>query len=366
MCVSIRYGTLERTPCVVHTLQLVVNMIQKDNSIKRLLDKIRHLVGRFRKSSVATERLLQECGLTLIKDCPTRWSSTYLMLCRLLEVKDCFTEVANTMNWDCLLPSKWQRVATLKELLLPFAEHTKVLQSDTSCLSLVVPALLDLKCHLVNFSLAHGRNYRDAVTLAQKMSTNMDERFGRFLDVSADKFSPLAAAACFVDSSVSAETLSQNDDEDMQILLQKAEEYITLSVPQQEDSTDEEDEGTTAAAEETMPPAKKPRFRFFSGIHTSKPRAFKTSIKQEICKYKEVLLSHTSSDESESALDFWASQSSIVFPHLKPLAQDLLAMPASQAFAERVFSLTGDLSSRRRNRARATLERSAFLKLNRV
>ncbi len=349
---------MERTPCVIHTLQLVVNMIQKHHSIKRLLDKVRHLVGQFRHSSVATEKLLQECGLILIKDCPTRWSSTYLMLCCLLEVKDCLTQVAYTMNWD------WeQRVATLKEMLLPFAEHTKVLQSDTSCLSLVVPALLDLKCHLSNFSLAHGRSYRDAATLAQKMSTNMHARFGRFLDFTADKFSPLAAAACFDDSSVSAETLFENDDEDMQSLLKKAEEYIICSVPQQEDLTDEEEEDTAnTEAAETTPPPKQPRFRFFSATHGSRPKPFKTSIKQEIQKYK--VLSHANSEES--AIDFWASQSSTLFPRLKPLALGLLAMPASQAFAEQVLSLTGDLSSRRRNRARVTLERSAFLKLNRV
>lgn len=54
-----------------------------------------------------------------------------------------------------------------------------------------------------------------------------------------------------------------------------------------------------------------------------------------------------------------------VHPSLKPIAWDLLAMPASQAFAERVFSVTGDLSRGRRNRARIILERSAFLQLNR-
>jgi len=132
---SIRYGTLERTPCVVHTLQLVVNMIQKEPTIKRLLDKVRHLVKLFRKSSVATERLLQQCGLVLIKHCPTRWSSSYLIMSRVLEVKDHLTSVADTMSWDCLLPSEWQKVAILRDLLLPFAEHTKVLESDTNSLS---------------------------------------------------------------------------------------------------------------------------------------------------------------------------------------------------------------------------------------
>lgn len=63
-------------------------------------------------------------------------------------------------------------------------------------------------------------------------------------------------------------------------------------------------------------------------------------------------------------MEFWTSQSCYVFGLLKPLALDLLAMPASQAFAEWVFSVTSDLSSGRRNRARSTRERSAFLKIN--
>lgn len=53
-----------------------------------------------------------------------------------------------------------------------------------------------------------------------------------------------------------------------------------------------------------------------------------------------------------------------MFKLLKPLALDLLAVPASQAFAEQVFSVTGDLSTGRRNRTRTTLERSASLKVN--
>ncbi len=52
---------MERTPCVVHTLQLVVDMMQREPTIQRLVDKVRHLVNQFRKSSVATECLLQRC-----------------------------------------------------------------------------------------------------------------------------------------------------------------------------------------------------------------------------------------------------------------------------------------------------------------
>jgi len=44
---------------------------------------------------------------------------------------------------------------------------------------------------------------------------------------------------------------------------------------------------------------------------------------------------------------------------------DLLAAPASQAFAERIFSVCGLMTTGRRNRMCKSLEMRAFLKLNR-
>ncbi|KAL2078408.1 hypothetical protein ACEWY4_026093 [Coilia grayii] len=125
------YGAIERTPCVVHTLQLVVNMVQKEPPIRRLLEKVRHMVNKFRRSSGATERLLQKCALVLIKDCPTRWSSCFAMISRCLEVKEHLTAVAESMGWDSLQPSEWQKIGMRRDLLLPFVEHTKSLESDT-------------------------------------------------------------------------------------------------------------------------------------------------------------------------------------------------------------------------------------------
>jgi len=44
---------------------------------------------------------------------------------------------------------------------------------------------------------------------------------------------------------------------------------------------------------------------------------------------------------------------------------DLLAASASQAFVERIFSVCGLMTTRRRNRMCKSLEMRAFLKLNR-
>ncbi|KAK1892092.1 N-terminal acetyltransferase A complex catalytic subunit NAA10 [Dissostichus eleginoides] len=175
-------------------------------------------------------------------------------------------------------------------------------------LSLVLPALLDLNAHLSEFPEAQGSCYRDLASLSQTMKENMGQRFSCFLDPSDTKFSPLIAAACFLDPTVSPKALIENEHDDVQIqeLLIKAEDYIAQMVSpviREEETDDNEDE----------------------------------------------------EERREGS----------VYQSLKPLALDLLAMPASQAFAERVFSITGDLTRGRRNRARVILERSAFLKLNR-
>lgn len=62
------YRAKERIPCVVHTLQLVVNMVLKEPPNPKAVGESEvNLVNKFRKSSVATERLLQKCALVLVK-----------------------------------------------------------------------------------------------------------------------------------------------------------------------------------------------------------------------------------------------------------------------------------------------------------
>ena len=64
-----------------------------------------------------------------------------------------------------------------------------------------------------------------------------------------------------------------------------------------------------------------------------------------------------------NALDYWHINQS-QFHNISKLALDLISAPSSQAYVERVFSVCGDLSARKRNRAKAGMERRVFLKLN--
>ena len=88
----------------------------------------------------------------LINDVPTRWNNTFLMVQRLLQVRTDVISVFISLQWDGLQPSEWIRFEKLITLLAPFAVHTNILQSDSMSLSSILPALLDLQCHLQNIN----------------------------------------------------------------------------------------------------------------------------------------------------------------------------------------------------------------------
>jgi len=66
------------------------------------------------------------------------------------------------------------------------------------------------------------------------------------------------------------------------------------------------------------------------------------NIQEEMDRY----LSEVTNFSGNSASRFWAERR-MIYP--APVAEDLLAAPASQAYVERIFSLCGLLTAGRRN-----------------
>ena len=111
------------------------------------------------------------------------------------------------------------------------------------------------------------------------------------------------------------------------------------------------------------------RFKFLSRKLTSarseeqEQAACEPDVNSELqCYYTEIR--DTTHLNVDNALKFWTDRES-VYPKLSRLGHDLVAAPASQAYVERLFSLCGELTARKRNRTRVTLYRRVFLKLNR-
>jgi hypothetical protein len=89
------------------------------------------------------------------------------------------------------------------------------------------------------------------------------------------------------------------------------------------------------------------------------------SIKKEIETYTELVRSGRCDFPEGRVISFWLSKAD-EFPLLASISMDLLSLPASEAYAERVFSVCGDMTRGKRNRKSVTLERSVFLKVNRA
>ncbi len=104
---------IKRISCLSHTLQLVMGGFDKyrnkagDGSSEAPLfvsaiPSAKKLVGKFNKSTTATSRLVDITGKKLVADVTTRWPSTYLLIHRLLQLRQQVTTVCEELVWNCV------------------------------------------------------------------------------------------------------------------------------------------------------------------------------------------------------------------------------------------------------------------------
>lgn len=247
------------------------------------------------------------------------------------------------------MSSEWARLEELAALLEPFAAQTDILQRDSRALSSIIPALLDLECHLLQHEAPKA--------LTSSMLRDLRHRFESILQPTALDFNPLPAAACLLEPSLSSVIMQPEQAG----LLHAAKTYIIEQCGSFVTGLEPESTTTTNSNDDTITSnSALGSFRFLSSkLKSQEHRAVHNTDATElqISRY----MTEAAEAGDVKGIDFWSSrQSSIV-----PLAEDVLAAPASQAFVERVFSLCGLLTAGRRNRTSQSLEMRAFLKLNR-
>ena len=133
---------MTRLSCFAHTLQLVV--ISKQ--VSAILNRVFAVVSKFNN---ATERLEKECGVKLVDLCPTRWSSMFLLIERLLSVRESLNKVLSDLGWDCIQASDWSVLEDMRNMLAPFAAMTELTIGETYVtLSAALYCVLLIQKHL--------------------------------------------------------------------------------------------------------------------------------------------------------------------------------------------------------------------------
>ena len=146
---AFKAGSFERLSCFPHTLQLVVSKFDEVHACKDAVLRSKKIVTRVNKSSKATEMLKKLAKVKLIGDCPTRWSSTFLLLQQLLRVKRHLELVLSKLGWDGLQATQWKTIENVVELLKPFSEYTNLAGGENyTTVSTIVPIIMELGLHL--------------------------------------------------------------------------------------------------------------------------------------------------------------------------------------------------------------------------
>ena len=130
----------------------------------------------------------------LIGDYPTRWDSTYLMISRLLDVKNHLTAVLDELTWDSLTATQWKHLESIQQLLKPFAHDTNITGAEnTTTIAMVIPVLKELNLHLQDMPKMNGLG-----AVSRRTLTDLNRRFLFVTDPDVYNFDAVYVASTLV------------------------------------------------------------------------------------------------------------------------------------------------------------------------
>ncbi|XP_035993649.1 zinc finger BED domain-containing protein 4-like [Fundulus heteroclitus] len=151
MVACVRELKLRHHICIAHTLNVLVKRVLDQHPVlSGLRAKGRKLVGYFRSSTTAKEKLTQvqlQLGMQatkLMQEVETRWNSTYLMLQRLVELREPVGATLAGLHTDIpfFTASEFDIVVACLSLLSPFYDATTELSAEEHVsASKVIPLL---------------------------------------------------------------------------------------------------------------------------------------------------------------------------------------------------------------------------------
>jgi hypothetical protein len=382
-----RLAKVERMGCIAHGLHnlITVDGIAKTPEVKAVVDSAKEIVKTFMyKSSllddegrkmVQDELVIQLLGgdddvdvesveygeesgdfddhadasatprqhsTTLKRDCPTRWNSLLNLLESLLQNRELVERCLTRLRKFEMIPSlaEWDTVEQLVEFLRVFKEATELLSGSNYTTSSI--ALL-LRAEIVSALKASDTDGNVLKEFKCNMRSRLDYRFPvTEMHVCAAMLDPSQRHLAIVQ-----EYLNEHETTGVQFLSDMLDKYGCAT-------PDDTVRGNSAAAGNVCSNAetswKKAKHDMLAK-HTSASSSADRELQQYRC------ISVTSDD----VLQWWRMQTD-TFPRLSVLAKGILAIPATSAPSERVFSIAGlTIQAKRSRLAPAKVNRIVFV-----
>lgn len=328
-------------PCVAHTLNLSVNeAIDKNTEFVQVLKTCRAIVGHFKHSSSATEKLKEfqkQMGLPELKvkqDVRTRWNSCLTMIERLINIKNPLSAAISSLRRapNGLTATEWDLIEDCAPILKPFEYITSELSGEKyPTLSLIIPLIRGLQYTVKSIKPETG----SGVLLQNTLLDVVARRLG-----SLEK-NKIVAKSTFLDPRLkkTAFGLTDNAENTQKWVIEELTSIISIN---KEDNNISEIPATP-----TLTKSSNSLWEHFD----SKLSQVRNVICPDVCATlmvrQYIELPHL--QRGKNCLDFW-KQHKHTFPELYKLQLKYLSIPATSVPSERVFSKAGLLTNARRNR----------------
>jgi len=295
------------------------------------ISRLRKLVVKIRLSPQRLERFARACELSdtakqeLVVDVRTRWSSTFLMLERALELRkplDFFAACEQDLRVYRLADEEWSLLETIRDLLRVFKQETDDLCASTyPTFTTAIPAYNCIMDGIEDFVDTHSES--KAIVEAAEAAKEKIKMYYKKGDAA------VYPVATVLDPRFKLEyhRVHNWEPEWMNLAKDNVERALSMyPMPAAQDAPANgrgEPKGTQA--ERMM--AKRPRIDPPDELHdylTSRPAVAKVDVLQ------------------------WWKTNCIAYPRLSEVARDYLAVPATGAPVERVFSGGTDMVSPKR------------------
>ena len=367
---------IERLPCFPHTMQCAILKSSKRSSFNQMLRKTRRLAVKYRCSGKA-KAILQKTQFKkrLLGYCKTRWWTDYDMIVRMNEamvveqIPKPLDFLIDAMDWPnsmILTDRDHGYMAAYMDIMGLIKTKTDELGSENlSTIHLVIPSLYEIIAHLRESATKPFKK-----KFASDLEENIKDYFGYVLDHQHPRFDPVFVTATYL-SPIHRNILSRSD-------ILRAEDYIKEQLVKYDEpsSSSLEDansdngiippvdhEGQTDRSYQSV---SIPGLEFLSqqifskvaSVSDSEDNLLKSDISYYDLRSKQVLEKLVkSAQEIEMGgkktkapidpMDFWIKEkkNNKYRTNVAKLALDLMAIPASSVPSERLFSISGLLSS---------------------
>ena len=321
--------------CFGHTLQLCIKPALEVPKVAHVVSRSRKLVGHFKHSTTLTAEMKKRqrsMGVkehVLIQDVATRWNSTYDMMERLSEqrrvISDILLDPTITKKSDSALnltDSEWDLLSDLCEVLSAFSDVTTYMCTESA---VSVSEVLPIVCGLVNNHLCASEE--DRPTVAKVKEVVREDLHRRYQPASNSTAGSVSALASLLDPRYKKlPFFSSSQRRTTEELLESRLDDLPLKRAEAEPRQTSE------------MPAKRRRLNFLRYESSDN-----TSADELQCFLAE------KSSPDEDPLKWW-KQNEHRFPQIAIVAKRVLAVPATSVPSERIFSATGLLINKLRNR----------------